>query len=200
VSLLEQALVLKQRCALLPTDDAIAAAQARDDKPFLWAYVGEAKALMEEMRAHVAALAQPEPIPVMPAPPSLAGGARIRGYAARWGVLDNELTVPGYFGDVEAAVDAGVPITWSHDTRYPLGRVVEAMQDSVGLYITGQLYPPVEAWQETVHAALLAGAMDGMSYYAAIKHEPVRTARLLEVCVTMYPCNPESRIEVVEPL
>ncbi len=200
MNLLEQGRILKERDALLPTPEAIAAARARGDAPFQWEYIDTATALLEDMKEHVVALAHPEPIPVVPAPSSLAGGLRIRGYAARWGVLDNELTVPGFFGDVQVALDGGIPINWGHDTRYPLGRVLEAMEDGLGLYIIGGLYPPIEEWQETVHAALRAGAMDGMSYYAAIKREPVRTARLLEVCVTMHPGNPESRIVIVEPL
>jgi len=200
VNVIEEDRLLWERYARLPTLDECEAASARGDKGFLANTTAEMAAFREDARVHRAAMANPEPLPVMPAPSSLAGGVRLRGHAARWGVLDNELLVPGFFGDPQAAVAAGVPLDFRHDPRCPLGRVVEAVQDGVGLYIVAELPAPVEQWQETVHTALRMGLVTGLSYWATIKHEPIRTARLLEVCVTMHPRNPASRIAVVEPL
>ncbi len=200
MNVIEEDRLLWERYARLPTLDECEAASARGDKRFLANTVAELAAFREDMSVHRAAMANPEPLPVMPAPSSLAGGLRIRGHAARWGPLDKEVLLPGFFRDPQAAVAAGLPLDFRHDPRCPLGRVVEAVEDVVGLYIVAELPAPVEQWQETVHTALRRGLVTGLSYWATIKHEPIRTARLLEVCVTMHPANPESRIEIVEPL
>ncbi len=142
-----------------------------------------------------------EPIPLLPEPASLVGGLRLRGYVSTFGLLKDDLTMPGYWGDVQSAVDAGVLLTWGHRVEDGLGRLETAQEDLNGLYTTSLVYPPTNETQETIRDALVHGLITGMSYHACVRIGlPVRLATLREICVTAYPANPNARILAVERL
>lgn len=157
---------------------------------------------IEAGEAMLEARAQPEdPLPLLPEPASLAGGVRLRAYASTFGERGGERVTPGYWADLPAAVERGVPLTWDHCSDRLLGRLETAAEDVHGLYVSALIFPPTCEWQEVVRDALVAGLIGSMSYFARVSTRyPAHLATLHEITVTKTPADPNARILAVERL
>lgn len=161
----------------------------------------ELQAAQEELGVLTVARTALEPVVAPALPASLRGGLHVSGYAARWEETPNHVeSAPGAFLEGLPQFLAGAPIiTLNHDTAMTLGRVVNAEEDGLGLFVQAIILPPTEPWQETVIAALTEGLITGMSYVSTRPRDaPDET--LYEVCVTATPAHPAARIVSVLPL
>lgn len=188
--------------AMLPNAEELAATRAGDDVEAKRRALRVMERYTESAATLIEACEVPDdPLPLLPEPSSLVGGLRIRAYASTFGERGDERVMPGFWADLPGAVERGIPLTWSHDADYSLGRLETAVEDSVGLYVTALVYPPTTEWAETVRDALVAGLIGSMSYYARISTRyPAHLATLYEICVTAHPADPNARILAVERL
>jgi len=202
---LERALLDRRVAALgaiLPDAAQLATVRTEDDIAAKERALRLMERYIEAGEAMLEARERPDdPLPLLPEPASLVGGLRLRAYVATFGLLKDELTMPGYWNHVQAAVDAGVPLTWGHSTDHLIGRLETAAEDAHGLFVTALVYPPTCEWQKTIKDALAHGLIGAMSYYSRVSTRyPAHLATLCEITVTQTPADPDARILAVEPL
>jgi len=86
------------------------------------------------------------------------------GYAAKFNGTDsyNDTILPGAFSESLKSGDA-IRMFWNHNSGdVPIGDWVEAKEDDVGLFVTGQL-DFKHHMGESVYSAMKRGAVDGLS-------------------------------------
>ena len=118
--------------------------------------------------------------------------------------LDGDVVEPGAFAETLAtgAASAGVLIFGQHeDRKEPLGRTLELREDSIGLYVKGQISDTTAG--RDYRQLIRDGVLDQMSIgYIALEYyideQQVRHLTkldLLEISIVNYPANTEARIE-----
>ncbi|WP_368248478.1 phage major capsid protein [Intestinimonas butyriciproducens] len=118
--------------------------------------------------------------------------------------LDGDVVEPGAFAETLAtgAASAGVLIFGQHeDRKEPLGRTLELREDSIGLYVKGQISDTTAG--QDYRQLIRDGVLDQMSIgYIALEYyideQQVRHLTkldLLEISIVNYPANTEARIE-----
>jgi HK97 family phage prohead protease len=122
------------------------------------------------------------------------------GYASVFGVLDTagDIVIKGAF---EESVRKSVPRLFLHHRRDAVpGRILKAVEDSVGLMVEGQLNLETTLGRET-RASLRAGDLDGLSIGARVEDFDTKgDARLLtrlslaEVSIVALPANAAARV------
>lgn len=140
---------------------------------------------------------------------SIAPDGRFEGYAALFGRVDlgRDLILPGAFAHSLAERGAGgVRLLFQHDPAEPIGTWLGLHEDSVGLYVKGQLTLDVARAREVL-ALMRAGAIDGLSIgFRAVegRTDPRTRVRRLsridlwEVSVVTFPMQPDARIAAVK--
>lgn len=140
---------------------------------------------------------------------SIAPDGRFEGYAALFGRVDlgRDLILPGAFAHSLAERGAGgVRLLFQHDPAEPIGTWLSLHEDSVGLYVKGQLTLDVARAREVL-ALMRAGAIDGLSIgFRAVegRTDPRTRVRRLsridlwEVSVVTFPMQPDARIAAVK--
>ncbi|WP_429098104.1 HK97 family phage prohead protease [Aeromonas veronii] len=135
----------------------------------------------------------------------------ISGYANTFNFKDyaGDITQVGAFtASLKRHVEAGTKIKmlWQHDTTKVIGVWEEAVEDSKGLYLKGRLTKGVQLADEAL-LLLSAGALDGLSigyvtidskYDSKQKANLLLEVELLETSIVTFPCNAQSRIDVVK--
>lgn len=130
------------------------------------------------------------------------------GYAA---VFNNEdlggdIITPGAFTKT-IKENPQVPVLWGHDSREVIGINKEWKEDTVGLYVTGQLILDVQRAKEA-RSLMQVGAVKGLS----IGYDPVvvdyskasdgirilKEVKLWEYSLTPFPMNPEAQVTGVK--
>ncbi|UOK71053.1 HK97 family phage prohead protease [Ancylobacter polymorphus] len=139
----------------------------------------------------------------------IAPDGRFEGYAALFGRVDlgRDLILPGAFAHSLAERGAGgVRLLFQHDPAEPIGTWLGLHEDSLGLYVKGQLTLDVARAREVL-ALMRAGAIDGLSIgFRAVegRTDPRTRVRRLsridlwEVSVVTFPMQPDARIAAVK--
>jgi HK97 family phage prohead protease len=139
-------------------------------------------------------------------PMRLEAGARITGYASRFGVEDGgrDVVEPGAYCDslARAAVEGRrIKMLWQHDPAQVIGVWDVAREDGVGLWVEGRLLKDVGRGREAA-ALVEAGALDGLSIGYTVKRAQkdgkgrrvLKELELWEVSLVTFPMLPSARV------
>jgi len=131
------------------------------------------------------------------------------GYASTFGNVDQgrDIMVKGAFAKSLQSRPAGkVKLLRQHDWNAPIGVLVDAKEDSRGLFVKGRLVLESALARET-HALMKAGALDSMSIgFRTIRDEfdrPKGIRKLLEVelrevSIVTFPMNEAATVSAVK--
>lgn len=131
------------------------------------------------------------------------------GYASTFGNVDQgrDVVMPGAFAKSLQARPAGkIKLLRQHDWNSPIGVLVEAKEDSRGLFVKGKLVLESALARET-HALMKAGALDSMSIgFRTIRDEMDRAAGtrklieldLRECSIVTFPMNESATVSAVK--
>jgi hypothetical protein len=128
-------------------------------------------------------------------------GRTIEGYAATFGNMDlvNDIIHPNAFAKTLVERGNKVKFLWQHDTKAPLGRVLEMNEDGNGLYFKAVISDTQQG--RDALALLRDNAIEGMS----IGYEPIvsdfskydgktvrnlRELKLYEISLVTFPASP----------
>ncbi len=148
------------------------------------------------------------------APAAFAGtedtAGRIEGYGTLFDVpdLEGDIIAPGAFtASLARHRQRGTMprLLWQHDPTQPIGRWIEAREESHGLRLVGQLTLETQVGREA-HALLKQGALDGLSLGFLIRRAEsagtgqrrILEAELLECSPVTFPCHPQARVLTVK--
>lgn len=132
---------------------------------------------------------------------------QISGYGSIFGNVDSygEVVERGAFTDtLQRHKEAGTAplMLWQHDAQKPIGRWDHMAEDSVGLFMSGQINTGT-SWGRDAWAAVSAGDIDGLSIgYVETKTRPdgallrLEAVDLREVSVVSMPANRKARIRL----
>ena len=127
------------------------------------------------------------------------------GYASKWGGVDSygDTIMPGAFA---ASLSKAMPkMFWNHEWDMPIGKWTVAKEDSVGLFVKGELTPDL-GQADDVYSALKHGTIDGLSiggYLKAGDYTETDTGRtiqkwssLMEISPVVFPADNAARIDL----
>lgn len=126
--------------------------------------------MMVEVKAFAFDLEEPE---------SLAESGEFSGYAAVFGNVDScgDIILPGAFSkDLDWFLENGA-ICWQHDWNTPIGRPIEAREDTKGLFVRGSLVDTTAG--EDARKLMLAGIVRKLSIgFSPLEEERITPANL----------------------
>jgi uncharacterized protein len=136
-------------------------------------------------------------------------GRTIEGYAAAFNNVDlvNDIIHPNAFAKTLQERGTRIKLLWQHDTKTPLGRVLEMNEDGKGLFFKAVI-SDTEIGRDAL-ALLRDGAIDGMSIgydpvvhdYSKIDGKTVRNLReikLYEISLCTLQANPEAQVTALK--
>jgi HK97 family phage prohead protease len=136
----------------------------------------------------------------------LEAGARITGYASRFGIEDGggDVVEAGAYCDSLARASAegrGVRMLWQHDPTQVIGVWDVVREDKRGLWVEGRLLDGVAKAREAA-ALIEAGALDGLSIGYTVKRavkdregrRVLKELELWEVSLVTFPMLPSARV------
>lgn len=127
------------------------------------------------------------------------------GYASKWGGVDSygDTIQPGAFK--ESLSKAMPKMFWNHEWTMPIGKWTVAKEDSVGLFVKGELTPDL-GQADDVYSALKHGTLDGLSIGGFLKagdYTETDTGRvihkwtsLMEISPVVFPADNSARIDL----
>jgi len=127
------------------------------------------------------------------------------GYASKWGGVDSygDTILPGAFS--ESLSKAMPKMFWNHEWTMPIGKWTLAKEDSIGLFVKGELTPDL-GQADDVYSALKHGTLDGLSiggYLKAGDYKETDTGRtiskwssLMEISPVVFPADNSARIDL----
>jgi HK97 family phage prohead protease len=136
----------------------------------------------------------------------LEAGARITGYASRFGIADGggDVVEAGAYCDSLARASAegrAVRMLWQHDPCQVIGVWDVVREDKHGLWVEGRLLDGVARAREAA-ALIEAGALDGLSIGYTVKRavkdregrRVLKELELWEVSLVTFPMLPSARV------
>jgi HK97 family phage prohead protease len=136
----------------------------------------------------------------------LEAGARITGYASRFGIADGggDVVEAGAYCDSLARASAegrAVRMLWQHDPCQVIGVWDVVREDKRGLWVEGRLLDGVAKAREAA-ALIEAGALDGLSIGYTVKRavkdregrRVLKELELWEVSLVTFPMLPSARV------
>ncbi len=134
------------------------------------------------------------------------------GFGSVFGNVDSykEIVAPGAFAETLAqwkASDRLPPVLWQHRSGEPIGPHLVMEEQSVGLYVKGQLLVNDVQRAKEARALMKAKAVNGLSIGFVTREDSydratgVRTLKrvdLWEVSVVTFPANPQAQISGVK--
>jgi len=134
------------------------------------------------------------------------------GFGSVFGNVDSykEIVAPGAFAESLAGWKAAgklPPILWQHRSGEPIGPYVSMEEQSVGLYVKGQLLVNDVQRAKEARALMKAKAVNGLSIGFVTREDSydrvsgIRTLKkvdLWEVSVVTFPANPAAQISSVK--
>ena len=130
----------------------------------------------------------------------------IEGYASRFGIKDQggDIVVKGAFS--ASLAERSPKMLWQHDPSQPIGKWIDAKEDSTGLVVRGQINMDVQKGREA-HSLIKDGAIDGLSIgYKTLKARNVKGARelsdldLWEISLVTFPMLREATVDHIKSL
>lgn len=136
-------------------------------------------------------------------------GRTIEGYAAAFGNVDlvNDVLHQGAFSKTLQERGGKIKFLWQHDTKQPIGRVLEMNEDPRGLFFKA-IISDTQTGRDAL-ALLRDGAIDGMSIgydpvvhdYSKLEGKTVRNLRevkLYEISLCTLQANPEASVTALK--
>lgn len=134
------------------------------------------------------------------------------GYGSVFGLVDSykEIVAPGAFAEsLQAWKDSGrmPPVLWQHRAGEPVGPYLDMTEDSVGLFVRGQLLVDDVQRAREARALMQARAVNGLSIGFVTREDTfdkvtgIRTLKridLWEVSIVTFPANPAAQVASVK--
>ena len=127
------------------------------------------------------------------------------GYASKWDGVDSygDTILRGAFS--ESLKSTTPKLFWNHDWSMPVGKWVSVEEDSVGLYVKGELTPGL-GLSSDVRAAMKHGTIDGLSIGGFLKKGDYeekdggrvihKWSKLVEISPVAFPADSAARIDL----
>ena len=127
------------------------------------------------------------------------------GYASKWDGVDSygDTILRGAFS--ESLKSTTPKLFWNHDWSMPVGKWVSVEEDSVGLYVKGELTPGL-SMSNDVRAAMKHGTLDGLSIGGFLKKGDYeekdggrvihKWSKLVEISPVAFPADSAARIDL----
>lgn len=130
----------------------------------------------------------------------------VSGYGSVFGNvdLDGDRVLPGAF--LNSLAKQLPKMLWQHDQHRPIGRWIEAREDSKGLFVSGQINLKTSAGRDA-YEHIAAGDVSGMSIGYRIVKDAIKgrvrdliELELFEVSVVTFPANQAAALGSVKAL
>jgi HK97 family phage prohead protease len=126
---------------------------------------------------------------------------RVEGYASIFHEPDqlNDVIMPGAFS-MDRAV--GIPVLWQHYPTTPIGRIVSATEDALGLRVVVEICLETQTGQEACKL-IQCGSLTGLSIgYTAVRsargvgaiRRVIQKVDLKEISLVTFPAHVKARI------
>jgi HK97 family phage prohead protease len=131
---------------------------------------------------------------------------RVEGYASIFHEPDqlNDVVMPGAFS-IDKAI--GIPVLWQHYPTTPIGRIVSATEDTLGLRVVLEICLETQTGQEACKL-IQYGSLTGLSIgYTALKsargaggiRRVIQKVDLKEVSLVTFPAHVKARLLIALP-
>lgn len=128
------------------------------------------------------------------------------GYASIFNTTDynNDIIISGAF---KSNLTNDIKLLWQHDTKFPIGIITSIIEDSKGLFVSGDIILDVKKGLEAyslLNHKIINGLSIGYKVMDSFMDEILgirylKQLLLLEVSIVTIPANPEARIHKIIP-
>ena len=125
------------------------------------------------------------------------------GYASVFNVVDNQndVVVPNAIKNIDSIKN--IPILWQHDVKKPVGKVIDAYIDDIGLFIYAEINTELIYGKEAYHS-LKNDTINGLSIgYKINKNNTsnkigyLEDIKIVEISIVSLPANEMSMAELL---
>lgn len=112
----------------------------------------------------------------------------------------NSIVIPGAFSETLAKGLSRVKVLWNHNPDEPIGKLLEAREDSVGLWVRYKLSLGIQKAKD-IYTLIKDGVIDSMSFGFSILDDEykdgvwkIKKVELWDVSPVTFPANQEAMI------
>ena len=125
------------------------------------------------------------------------------GYASVFNVLDNhnDIILPNAICNIDSIKN--IPILWQHDVEKPVGKVVDAYIDDIGLFIYADINQELIYGKEA-YSSLKSNTINGLSIGYKINKNYIKDnigyledIKIIEISIVSLPANEMSMAELL---
>ncbi len=125
------------------------------------------------------------------------------GYASIFNIIDNQndVVLPESIKNVENILEK--PILWQHDVKKPVGKIVEAYIDDIGLFIYGKINVELIYGKETLNC-LKQNTINSLSIGFKLKKSYIENnirflqdIKIIEISIVSLPANEMTCIKLI---
>lgn len=134
---------------------------------------------------------------------SLNDNGKIFGYASVFNIVDsfNDIIKPGAFSNI-----SDVKLLWQHNIAQPIGKIINLVQDSYGLYMEAELMLSLKQAEEAyflVKEGIISGLSIGYNildceYDFHNNYRIIKEVNLIEISLVTFPANNYAQITSVK--
>ena len=125
------------------------------------------------------------------------------GYASVFNVLDNhnDIILPNAINNIDGIKN--IPILWQHDVKKPVGKVIDAYIDDIGLFIYADINQELIYGKEA-YSSLKNNTVNGLSIGYKINKNYIKDnigyledIKIIEISIVSLPANEMSMAELL---
>ena len=125
------------------------------------------------------------------------------GYASVFNVLDNhnDIILPNAINNIDSIKN--IPILWQHDVKKPVGKVIDAYIDDIGLFIYADINQELIYGKEA-YSSLKSNTVNGLSIGYKINKNYIKDnigyledIKIIEISIVSLPANEMSMAELL---
>ena len=125
------------------------------------------------------------------------------GYASVFNVLDNhnDIILPNAICNIDSIKN--IPILWQHDVKKPVGKVIDAYIDDIGLFIYADINQELIYGKEA-YSSLKSNTVNGLSIGYKINKNYIKDnigyledIKIIEISIVSLPANEMSMAELL---
>lgn len=125
------------------------------------------------------------------------------GYASVFNVVDNQndVVLPNAIKNIDDVIN--IPILWQHDVKKPVGKVVDAYIDDIGLFIYADINQELIYGKEA-YSSLKSNTVNGLSIGYKINKNYIKDnigyledIKIIEISIVSLPANEMSMAELL---
>ena len=125
------------------------------------------------------------------------------GYASVFNVLDNhnDIILPNAINNIDGIKN--IPILWQHDVKKPVGKVIDAYIDDIGLFIYADINQELIYGKEA-YSSLKSNTINGLSIGYKINKNYIKDnigyledIKIIEISIVSLPANEMSMAELL---